>query len=68
MGLPFLRRRASEVLTLEWQNFLLAYQGENDLSLQSRYSDFLASLLDLGRDGACPGCAGQPSKSRPCGG
>ncbi len=43
--LPFLRRRASEVLTLEWQNFLLAYQGENDLALQSRYGDFLASLL-----------------------
>lgn len=33
------------ILGLEWHNFHLAYQGENDIALQTRYSDFVASLL-----------------------
>ncbi len=36
---------AAEVLTLSQTNFLLAYQGENDLSLQSQYADLLHGLI-----------------------
>ena len=43
--LPQWRVRADQVLDLEWHNFYLAYQGENDRELQSKYSDFLAALL-----------------------
>ena len=51
-GLSSLRARESRwqhkpqgVLAVEATNFYLAYQGEDDLALQSGYSDFLASLL-----------------------
>jgi CRISPR-associated protein Csy1 len=51
-GLASLRARASRwqqkpqgVLAVEATNFYLAYQGGDDLVFQSRYSDFLASLL-----------------------
>jgi CRISPR-associated protein Csy1 len=38
--------RAREVLDLNRQNFLLAYQGEDDTSLQQGYSGLLARLID----------------------
>lgn len=51
-GLERLRREqprhprwCSQVLTLEWENFYLAYQGGDDLPLQAGYSEFLSSLL-----------------------
>jgi len=51
-GLESLRARESRwpdnaqgVLAVEATNFYLAYQGGDDLALQSGYSDFLASLL-----------------------
>ncbi len=37
--------RPSGVLAVEATNFYLAYQGKDDLALQTSYSDFLASLL-----------------------
>ena len=36
---------ASQVLSLEWENFTLAHQGGDDRPLQQRYAAFLASLL-----------------------
>jgi CRISPR-associated protein Csy1 len=33
------------ILDLDWTNFLLAYQGENDLALQEGYSSLVAALL-----------------------
>lgn len=36
--------RAGDVFRLDHQNFLLAYQGEDDRELQRRYSSFLARL------------------------
>jgi CRISPR-associated protein Csy1 len=51
-GLARLRREqprqprwGSQVLALEWENFYLAYQGDDDLRLQAGYADFLATLL-----------------------
>ena len=41
--------RAPEVFTLNRNNFLLAYQGEDDRDLQRRYSGFLARLLERAR-------------------
>jgi len=38
---------AQSVLDLEWTNFLLAYQGQNDLALQKGYSGFIAALLGV---------------------
>jgi CRISPR-associated protein Csy1 len=35
------------VLDLDWTNFLLAYQGENDLALQKGYSGLVAALLGV---------------------
>jgi protein O-GlcNAc transferase len=37
---------ASQVMALERGNFLLAYQGRDDLALQRRYSRFIAGLAD----------------------
>jgi CRISPR-associated protein Csy1 len=34
---------------LRWTNFLLAYQGEDDLALQSSYGDLVAATLDAAR-------------------
>jgi protein O-GlcNAc transferase len=36
---------AAEVLALSQTNFLLAYQGENDLPLQSQYADLIHGLI-----------------------
>ena len=38
--------RASEVLGLNRQNFLLAYQGEDDTALQRAYSSILGRLIE----------------------
>jgi len=43
--IPAWQRDPRPILDLEWTNFLLAYQGENDLALQRGYSGFLAALL-----------------------
>ncbi|MCC7114693.1 MAG: tetratricopeptide repeat protein [Burkholderiales bacterium] len=40
---------------LRWTNFLLAYQGEDDRELQSRYGDLVAATLAAAR-GAVPRC------------
>lgn len=41
--------RAAEVLDLNRQNFLLAYQGEDDTGLQRRYSALLGRLVAAAR-------------------
>ncbi|MGZ5079735.1 MAG: O-linked N-acetylglucosamine transferase, SPINDLY family protein [Usitatibacter sp.] len=41
--------RAAEVFMLNRNNFLLAYQGEDDTELQRRYSTFLARLIGRAR-------------------
>ena len=38
-------RRPRQVLSLEWQNFYLAYQGGADRTLQVRYNGLLSTLL-----------------------
>jgi protein O-GlcNAc transferase len=43
--LPKHRSWHGQVLALEWENFSLAYQGEDDRRFQERYSDFVANLL-----------------------
>lgn len=43
--LPTLRLDAMRIYTLERSNFLLAYQGEDDLSLQRRYANVIGSLI-----------------------
>lgn len=43
--------RAGEVLDLNRANFLLAYQGEDDTSLQRDYSALLGKLIDAARPG-----------------
>ncbi len=40
-----LASRKIELEQLLWSNFLLAYQGSDDLSLQSKYGDWLVSVL-----------------------
>ena len=42
--LPRWRERAADVFQLNRNNFLLAYQGEDDLPLQRRYSSILGTL------------------------
>ena len=51
-GLDRLRATAAErrtwdrqAPTLEWENFSLAYQGEDDRALQQEYADFVGGLL-----------------------
>ncbi len=34
-----------QILGLEWENFSLAHQGRDDRDLQTRYAEFLATLL-----------------------
>lgn len=41
--------RAAQVFDLNHNNFLLAYQGEEDIDLQRRYSRFLARLIERAR-------------------
>ena len=43
--LPSLQRDASRIYTLERSNFLLAYQGEDDLPLQRRYANIIGSMI-----------------------
>jgi len=45
-GIATWRQAPLPILDLDWSNFLLAYQGENDLNLQRGYSRFLAALLE----------------------
>ena len=45
--------RAVQVFALNHHNFLLAYQGEDDLELQRRYSRFLARLAARARPDLC---------------
>jgi len=42
--LPRWRARAAQVFDLNHHNFLLAYQGEDDLELQRAYSGFISGL------------------------
>ena len=44
---------ASQVFALNHHNFLLAYQGEDDLALQRAYSGFLAHLARAARPELC---------------
>ena len=43
--LPEWRSNARQILELDWTNFLLAYQGENDAELQTSYANWVAALL-----------------------
>ena len=47
--LPRWRERAADVFQLNRNNFLLAYQGEDDLPLQRQYSSILAALAGTAR-------------------
>lgn len=46
-GLPRWQQRPAQVLSLERSNFLLAYQGGNDLPLQRDYASILGEMIDL---------------------
>ena len=50
---PAWLRSAAQVFALNHHNFLLAYQGEDDLALQRRYSAFLARLAGAARPDLC---------------
>ena len=43
--LPEWQQDASRIYTLERSNFLLAYQGEDDLILQRRYANLIGSMI-----------------------
>ena len=43
--LPVMQREPARIYTLERSNFLLAYQGEDDLPLQRRYANILGSMI-----------------------
>ena len=43
--LPAMLREPARIYTLERTNFLLAYQGEEDLPLQRRYANILGSMI-----------------------
>lgn len=47
--LPRWRIVPEKVFSLEWHNFLLAYQGGDDRALQIRYSQFLSAMIDAAR-------------------
>lgn len=47
--LPGWKRSAAEILDLARNNFLLAYQGEDDHDLQARYSGFIHALAGAAR-------------------
>ena len=44
--LPVLQRDPARIYTLERTNFLLAYQGEDDLPLQRRYANILGAMIN----------------------
>ena len=43
--LPVMQQDPARVFSLERSNFLLAYQGEDDLPLQRRYANILGSMI-----------------------
>ena len=43
--LPVMQRNPARIYTLARTNFLLAYQGEDDLPLQRRYANILGSII-----------------------
>jgi len=43
-ALPALVAQGCDARDLDWTNFYLAYQGENDLALQRRYAAFVSEL------------------------
>ena len=43
--LPIMQRDPARIYTLERSNFLLAYQGEDDLSLQRGHANILGSMI-----------------------
>jgi predicted O-linked N-acetylglucosamine transferase (SPINDLY family) len=43
--LPVMQRDPARIFSLERTNFLLAYQGEDDLPLQRRYANILGSMI-----------------------
>ena len=43
--LPAMQRDPARIFTLERTNFLLAYQGEDDLAFQVRYANILGSMF-----------------------
>jgi CRISPR-associated protein Csy1 len=45
-GLPELVRTPQELWRLDWSNFYLGYQGENDVEPQRRYSAIVARLAE----------------------
>lgn len=47
--LPQWRGQAERVFDLGHENFLLAYQGEDDRALQRRYSSFISALAQVAR-------------------
>lgn len=56
-----LRQCAPRLAQLNWSNFLLAYQGEDDRMLQSRYGDWLHMAAGCLR----PDLAEPPARRRP---
>jgi protein O-GlcNAc transferase len=44
--LPTIEREPARIYTLERSNFLLAYQGENDLPLQRRHANILGAMIE----------------------
>ena len=44
--LPIMQRDPARIYTLERSNFLLAYQGEDDLALQRRYANILGAMIN----------------------
>ena len=44
--LPIMQRDPARIYTLERSNFLLAYQGEDDLALQRRYAYILGAMIN----------------------
>lgn len=56
--------RASQVFDLERNNFLLAYQGEDDRELQRQYSAFLARLAKASAPELTAGASRRPTGSR----
>ncbi len=60
--LPSLQRDPAQIFRLARTNFLLAYQGENDLALQRRYANILGSMIDAADPALRAGQqAGQPA-------
>ena len=43
--LPLMQKDPARIYSLERSNFLLAYQGRNDLALQRRYANVLGSMI-----------------------